>query len=233
VAVDNGGNTFICGRNDNVLSFGGAVGTLNTAGVNDAFVAKLDSLGTPLWARVFADPTQQIAYTLALDGAGDVYVGGTFQGTVNFGGGGKLAVRHRHVRAEAIGRDGRDAVGSKVFGGPLRRRGAQRGRGWPGQRRRDRDRDRGSPPIDFGGGALCLFRAADDFALVKLDGAGNHIWSLRAGDNAFQRGLGVATDSQSNTLAVGSLKGAADFGGGPLTTAVPGTADVFVAKFAP
>lgn len=230
VGVDGSGNTLLCGRNEGTLAFGGAAGTLTSAGGADAFVAKLDTAGNPVWARGFGDITQQLAYSLAVDAAGDVYVGGSFQGFVDFGGGGKLAVSTDMFVLKLSGATGA-TLWAKVFGGLYAdevRSVAVDGLGSVvftgiGQ---------GIAPIDFGGGAL-FFQGADDFALVKLDGAGNHIWSLRAGDNAFQRGLGVATDSQSNTLAVGSLKGAADFGGGPLTTAVPGTADVFVAKFAP
>lgn len=230
LAVDGSGNAFLCGRNDGTLALGGGAGTLTSAGGGDAFVAKLDTAGNALWARQFGDLLPQVAYTLVVDGAGDVYVGGSFQGFVDFGGGAKAAVATDMFLVKLSGATGTtlwvkvfggiyadevrslavDALGSVVFTGT-------------GQ---------GIAPIDFGGGAL-IFQGADDFALVKLDSAGNHVWSQRAGDNGSQRGLGVATDSQSNTLAVGSLKGSADFGGGALATAVAGTADVFIAKFAP
>lgn len=230
LAVDAGGNTFLCGRNDGTLTFGGGGGTLTSAGGSDAFVAKLDTAGNPVWARGFGDATQQVAYSLAVDSAGDVYVGGSFQGSVDFGGGNKLASSTDMFVLKLSGATGA-TLWAKVFGGIYAdevRSVAVDGLGGVvftgiGQ---------GIASIDFGGGAL-PFQGADDFALVKLDGAGNHVWSKRAGDNGSQRGLGVATDSQANTLAVGSLKGAADFGGGALTTAVAGTADVFVAKFAP
>ncbi len=227
LVTDSGGNTFICGRFDTALAFGGAVGNLTSAGAADAFVAKIDAAGNPLWAKSFGDSTQQVAYTLTLDAGGNVYVGGAFQGTVNFGLGNVSANSYDMFVVKLNGTDGStawvttfggtnidevrgislDALGNVVITGGMQ------------------------GTIDFGGGAL-VPGGADDFFVVKLDQQGKYVWAKRAGDGASQKGLGVATDNQSNAITVGTLKGSADFGGGLLTTTVAGTADVFIAKFA-
>jgi hypothetical protein len=84
--------------------------------------------------------------------------------------------------------------------------------------------------VDFGGGPL-VSAGSFDIYIAKLDAAGSHLWSYRYGDAAAQLGLGVAVDGSGNAAITGRLKGTADFGLGPLTSA--GGDDVFVAKLDP
>jgi uncharacterized protein (AIM24 family) len=81
--------------------------------------------------------------------------------------------------------------------------------------------------VDFGGGPLVSAGSRDVF-VVKLDPAGNHIWSKRFGDSRDQFGRGVATDANGNIFIAGSVWGSVDFGGGRLSSA--GFEDIFVAK---
>lgn len=81
--------------------------------------------------------------------------------------------------------------------------------------------------IDFGGGPLTSAGERDVF-VAKLSAAGDHVWSKRFGDARDQRGRGIATDRDGNVFIAGSVWGAMDFGGGPLTSA--GFEDIFVAK---
>src|SRR5262249_13699034 len=54
---------------------------------NDLFVAKYDRSGRALWANVFGGGFDQIARGVAIDQAsGDVFIVGSFQGSVSFGG---------------------------------------------------------------------------------------------------------------------------------------------------
>ncbi len=60
---------------------------LTSTGSGEPFVAKLDSGGPYVWAKQFAANGALMggnANALAVDGAGNVYTGGTFSGTVNF-----------------------------------------------------------------------------------------------------------------------------------------------------
>ncbi len=87
--------------------------------------------------------------------------------------------------------------------------------------------------VDFGGGALTSAGGYDIY-VVKLDPAGNHIWSKRFGDSSNQYGQygwGVALDSGGNTILTGYYYGTIDFGSGPHT--VTGGRDIFLAKFSP
>lgn len=58
---------------------------------------------------------------------------------------------------------------------------------------------------------------------------GNLLWAKQFGEAGTQQGLSVAVDGAGNVVLAGSLFGAADFGGGPLTSA--GQSDAFLAKF--
>jgi hypothetical protein len=84
-----------------------------------------------------------------------------------------------------------------------------------------------SDTIDFGGGPLVSTGSWDIF-VVKLDAAGNHLWSKRFGDSEQQEAHSVAVDAAGNIVLGGMFWGALDFGGGALTSA--GGTDMFVAK---
>ena len=83
--------------------------------------------------------------------------------------------------------------------------------------------------IKFGDTSLISAGAADIF-LVKLDSAGQPMWSKRFGDATSQFPCELAIDTTGNVVIVGGFQGSIDFGGGILVSA--GAFDSFVAKFA-
>ena len=85
VALDASGNIFVTGSFMGTTDFGGI--TLITTGFNDIFVAKYDPNGNLLWVRGFGGPSFEFGNTVAVDGAGNVVVVGSFRGSVDFGGG--------------------------------------------------------------------------------------------------------------------------------------------------
>ncbi|NIO27869.1 MAG: T9SS type A sorting domain-containing protein [Candidatus Latescibacteria bacterium] len=85
IVTDGSGNVIITGHFNNTVDFGG--GPLTGAGGTDIFVAKFDSSGNHVWSQRFGDSTSQDAYSVAVDGSGNVVVTGYFVGTVDFGGG--------------------------------------------------------------------------------------------------------------------------------------------------
>jgi hypothetical protein len=64
-----------------------ALGTtpLQSAGLDDVFVAKLDLSGVVQWGARFGDPEEQVAYGAAIDVAGNVVVAGSLQGSATLG----------------------------------------------------------------------------------------------------------------------------------------------------
>jgi hypothetical protein len=87
VAVDGTGNVYVTGEFTGTLTLGSfTLTSLSGTNWGNAFVAKLSPSGTVLWARQFGNAQETESAGIAVDGAGNVYTTGAFQGTVNFGG---------------------------------------------------------------------------------------------------------------------------------------------------
>ena len=218
VAVDGAGNAVVVGHFSGSVDFGG--GPLVGTGSDDAFIAKLDAGGAHLWSKRFGDGDVQKATGVAVDGAGNVVLVGSFSGSVDFGGAfagtsdvlvAKLDADGAHLWSKSFGDENPqrpnavavDGAGNIVLVGDFR----------------------GS--VDFGGGPLASAGEADSF-IAKLDAGGAHLWSKSFGDKGDQIPNSVAVDGAGNVVLVGYFSGSVDFGGGPLASA--GDDDAFIAK---
>ncbi len=85
VAVDLTGAVYVVGNNSGTLDFGTGA-PLVSAGMEDVFIAKLDTNGAPIWSKGFGDPTDQSAFSVAVTPSGAIAVVGYMDGTVDFGG---------------------------------------------------------------------------------------------------------------------------------------------------
>ncbi len=83
IATDPSRNFFITGDFDGVVNFG--KGPLTSEG-GDIFLAKFNSNGNE-WSLKFGDEDYQHAQSLAADSSGNVYLTGSFFGSLDFGGG--------------------------------------------------------------------------------------------------------------------------------------------------
>ncbi|MDC3980022.1 SBBP repeat-containing protein [Polyangium jinanense] len=84
VATDAQNNVVLAGRMTGSVNFGGA-SPLASLGGNDAFVVRLDALGAYVSGRRGGDNLEQWGRSTAVDGSGNVFVGGRFQGTLDLG----------------------------------------------------------------------------------------------------------------------------------------------------
>jgi hypothetical protein len=85
VAVDAEGNVLIVASFRGTTDFGG--GPLTSAGDTDLVLAQYDRTGAHRWSRRFGGASAEHAKDLALDPQGNIYLVGSFWGTVDFGGG--------------------------------------------------------------------------------------------------------------------------------------------------
>jgi hypothetical protein len=224
LAVDPAGNVLITGSFNGNLNFGGA--TLTSAGLGDVFVAKLGPTGNHIWSKRFGDGNDQLGAGLATSAAGDVYITGSFLGTMNFGGaalpslGGadsyiaKLDSTGAHVWSmRGGGPSGQAAVGVAVDPvGNVAMIGVMAG------------------SASFGGPTLTSAGSAD-IVVARYDPTGKHLWSKLFGNSALQGVKGITTDSKGNVLVTGLMNGPTDFGGGPVTAG--GGEDTYLAKLSP
>jgi cysteine-rich repeat protein len=84
--------------------------------------------------------------------------------------------------------------------------------------------------LNVGGGDL-FSQGDDDIFLAMLTPDGDHLWSLRFGDDAQQVIRALAVDGQGNVIVTGEFEGTMNLGGDDLTS--QGLSDLFVAKFSP
>lgn len=85
VAVDASSSVVITGDFAGTVNFGGS--SLVSAGFSDIFLAKYNSSGVHQWSKRFGDTGGETGYGVATDAAGSVIMTGSFQGSVDFGGG--------------------------------------------------------------------------------------------------------------------------------------------------
>lgn len=83
VATDAAGNAYVTGSFSNSMTLGAAV--LISAGGTDIFVAKYNPNGLLLWVQQFGGTGNEVARGITANPAGDVFIVGSFEGTVSFG----------------------------------------------------------------------------------------------------------------------------------------------------
>jgi hypothetical protein len=164
---------------------------------------------------------------IAFDAAGNLFATGSFESSIDFGGGElksaggkdifvvKLGPTGEHIWSKAFGDKDADQVASSIaVGGDG---GAVITGNFAGS-------------IDFGGGPLTSAGGKDVFVL-KLTADGDFGWAKAFGGvGLLQEGLAVGVDGSGNALVAGAFDGTLDVDGSPLVSA--GGQDVFAAKLA-
>jgi hypothetical protein len=228
IATDIGGNVWVTGYigkgtiGDVGVNFGG--GALYSAGGYDVFLVKYSATGQHVWSKRFGSTGTDVGMAVAADGSGNVIVAGTFEGSVDFGGGAltsagmrdifvaKYSGTGQYLWSKRFGSSGDDVVNGVAVDslGDVALSGKFQG------------------SVGFGGTALTS-AGGDDAFLVKLSGsAGSQLWAKRFGSTSQDIATGVAVDGSGNVVVSGYYSGAVDFGGGALTSV---GIDVFVAKY--
>lgn len=224
LAVDDSGNVYLAGWFDGAIPLDIVH---NTAGDADAFVAKLNAALEPQWSISAGDALKQSAVSVAVDGSGNVVVGGYHRGTIDLGGGGLTSPADRdawlarfdtdgqHLFSESYGAAGDQVIAAVATddAGRMVITGESKGE------------------VDFGGGALQSDGNTGIF-LASFDASGTHQRSMLVGtQGTLQAGVGIALTSDGQTVLTGIFDGTVDFGANPLSTA--GGTDVFVARLGP
>jgi Calx-beta domain len=86
IGVDGSGDVYVTGSFGDTVDFdpGAASFNLTSVGITDVVVSRLDRVGNFVWAGQLAGPGMMWTNDLGLDGAGNVYLAGTFTGSTDF-----------------------------------------------------------------------------------------------------------------------------------------------------
>lgn len=233
ITLDASGNLYFAGVFSGTVDFDPGPGAfyLTSAGFGDAFVSKLDRDGNFIWAAAFGGTRSEKAFSVTVDGSGNVYTAGNFDGTADFdpgpgtftldaavGGTGfvsKLDRDGRFLWAVAMGQIGRgvavDSAGNVYTIGHFTH----------------------IADFDPGPGTFHLTAAGGVDAFVsKLDHEGSFVWARAFAGENLVIGSGLAIDGADNIYAIGSFWDTVDLDPGSGTFAVTsaGARDVFLSK---
>jgi len=219
IAVDGSGNAHVVGRSS--ATWGMPVRAF-TASLRDGYVAKVDTSGTLLWNTFLGDAGADDANGVAVDGGGNVYVGGVSSSTW-----GTPVEAYTSVDDAFVAK--LSASGALLWNSFVGGAGQDEGRG---------------VAVDAGGNVYMSgvssaswgvpsrdHTDSSDVFVVKLDGSGNFVWNTFLGGTGLDGGYGVALDAdpEPNVYAVGFSTAS---WGTPLDGLSTGT-DGFVAKLGP
>lgn len=229
VAVDSIGNvvvgiTFLNGIQigTNVLIAAGS-GGYNAV---DIAVAKLDAAGRVLWAKRFGGLLEDEPSGLGFDSSGNIFVGGYFSGTVDFGGGSFTSRAYSDMFLLKLSQTG-SHIWSRQFGGT------------------DLNQCRGVS-VDPQGNAWATgaFAGAGEFGLIKFNAfgqadvfvakystIGNAIWAQHYGGTSQDVSNAIAVDGSGSVSLTGNFNGTATFGTDTFTG--KSLFNIFVFRFVP
>jgi outer membrane protein assembly factor BamB len=205
LATDHDGNIFITGDFWGSVDFGGQI--LTSKGDRDIFLAKFDRVGTHIWSKRYGDEQEQVGNAIATDSAGAVFIGGSFTGSLDFGGGelvsrgrynvclAKLDHAGQHIWSCRFGDDKYHVLECLAVA--------------PSGNITIAGRFQGS--IDFGNGSIASQSSQTDIFVANFSPNGECLWAKRFGGPYEQQTRSVAIDDRGNIAIAGIFKGEVSF----------------------
>lgn len=222
VTTDPTGKVYVTGYHGyfgNTMTFG--LFTLNST-FQEIFVAKFDSMGTPIFLKGAAGTGSEQGAGIVADNNGYCYAAGMTQGAdfsgTYIGAGGflvKYSPTGNVVWGTQIGEafDWANGIAQDPCGDLVLTGGFQ------------------NPTFTVGSTTLNNAGGGADIFVLKFDTTGNPQWVKGAGGANADWGYGIATNQCGNIYVTGSFASASITIGSTLTNATPGSNDIFVAQF--
>ena len=211
IAVDQAGNSYVCGYFHSSATFGST--TLTSNGGYDVFIAKYDSTGSLKWIKnAGGTGNDEDAFDIAIDSKGDCYVTGVFSGTATFATGTTLT--SSGLLDAFVAKYNANGVFQwvKKMGGP----GNDYGYGCV----IDPSGNVGvsgafKDSVNFATGTkLTSSGSADVFIAKYNESTGSLLFAKKAGGSSWEEARGINCDNQGNFYITGNYTGTATFGSG-------------------
>jgi len=239
VTVDASGNVYTTGSFQGTVDFdpGAGISNLTAVGGEDIFISKVDAAGNFIWAKQIGGNGTDQGNAIALDHAGNVYITGQFEDTVDFDPGtgvtNMISAGFTDIFITKLDTAG-NLVWAKQMGGP----------GTDGANGISIDASGNvyttgvfSIIADFDPGVNVFDLTAlggSDIFVSKLDSSGNFVWAKQMGGPSTDQANGIAVDAAGNVYTVGAFTDSADFDPGSNTYEFYTTPyylpDIFVSK---
>ncbi|MCW3086149.1 MAG: hypothetical protein JWP12_3515 [Bacteroidetes bacterium] len=247
--TDPNGNIYVSGYFEGTTDFDPAAGTFPLSSASNSslagFVAKYDASGVFGWAKQFGGTgSWDDCAALALDGAGNIYVTGGFDGTEDFDpGAGTLMLTSTSSSTQGFVMK-LDNSGNLLWAKATSGTGSNFARGngivadlsgvyYTGS-------FSGLVDLDPGTGTYAVTGSTSNAQIFvsKLDATGNFVWGdALTGDGGPNEGSGIAIDAGGNVYITGYFNRTVDFDPGAatynVTTMMPGYTEAFINKFDP
>lgn len=239
IKLDANGNIYTSGFFSATCDFdpGASTANLNSNGVYDIFISKLDANGNFVWAKQIGGIDLDYAKVVTINNGGDLIVTGSFKGAVDFNPGSgtfnlnsfsgnydvfvlKLDLNGNFIWAKQLGGSSADecAYLSIDSSDNIYTTGSFKS----------------TSDFDPGAGVFNLTSSGnEDIFISKLDVNGNFVWAKKAGGAFPDHGYGIAIDALGNSLISGSFESTpADFDPGPGTfnLSASGLSSMFILK---
>ncbi len=220
MALDVSGNLYLTGKFWDVADFDPGAGThnLTSAGADDTFLLKLDAAGNFSWVKQFGGTGYEYGWALDISPAGNIYICGNFQETVDFDPGAGV------FELTSAGMDDVFVLKLDLSGNLIWVKGVG-GVNPDGSYYLTVDdleqvyvTGSYSSTVDFdpGPGVTELpLTGANSAFVLKLDAAGDFQWAKAVAGMAIDLGLGLAVHWSGSLYIVGLFAETADFDPGP------------------
>ena len=230
IAVDASGNSYTTGYYTGTLTVGST--TLTAVSGQDIFMIKLDSSGSPVWAKGFGSSSSNSyagGFGIAVDASGNSYTTGSFQGTMTVGST-SITAGNQDIFMIKLDSSG-SPVWAKGFGSSTKYNSNDVGHGIAV----DASGNSYTTGVFQGtmtmGSTTLTAVGGYDIFIVKLDSWGSPVWAKGFGNSGDDVGRGIAMDASGNSYASGSFEGTMTVGSTTLTAV--GWADIFMIKLDP
>jgi len=211
------GNIYVTGSFNDTITFGGYI--LMSAGVQDLFIVKYDSVGNVMWAKNAGGPYNESGQSVSTDPSGNIYVTGNFESDT------------LDLNGAKIGND--SAGASDVFIAKFDAAGTIQ---WLRKASFNKESDLAHQASTDAMGItyVCGANRIDTTSLANYflsgyDNSGNLVWT-QTGTSAYNNMIGLCTDINGNGFVTGNLGNTLTFGATTISNGTGGV-DMYLAKF--